>query len=117
MILLFDDFGWHGPYVGQVKIALATRAPGVPVIDLMHDAPSFQPKAAAYFLAALMAHAPPDAVVVAVVDPLVGGARLPFRETDASRPHAGDRSVPAPIGKRVEREHSTFNAQRWIRRG
>lgn len=77
MILLFDDFGWHGPYVGQVKIAIAARAPDATVIDLMHDAPSFQPKIAAYFLAALIQHAPADAIVLAVVDPQVGGERLP----------------------------------------
>lgn len=30
MIVLFTDFGWDGPYVGQVRAVLAGAAPGVP---------------------------------------------------------------------------------------
>ncbi|MCH8189298.1 MAG: SAM-dependent chlorinase/fluorinase, partial [Proteobacteria bacterium] len=51
MILLFTDFGTEGPYAGQVKAVLSVRAPGVPAIDLMHDAPAHNPRAAAYLLA------------------------------------------------------------------
>lgn len=75
MIFLFTDFGWSGPYVGQMKSVLAGKAPGVTVIDLMHDAPAFQPKPSAYLLAALLDHLPQDAIVCAVVDPGVGSER------------------------------------------
>jgi len=75
MILLFTDFGWAGPYVGQVKTILADVAPGYPVIDLMHDAPAFSPKPSSYLLAALTPWIPRQAVVLAVVDPGVGTAR------------------------------------------
>ncbi|NBC34335.1 MAG: hypothetical protein GVY13_16785 [Alphaproteobacteria bacterium] len=75
MILLFTDFGWVGPYVGQVKTVLADLAPGYPVIDLMHDAPAFSPKPSSYLLAALTPWIPRQAVVLAVVDPGVGTAR------------------------------------------
>ena len=78
MILLFTDFGLTGPYTGQMKAALARHAPGVPVIDLMADAPSFSPKPAAYLLAALIAEFPPPAVFLCVVDPGVGTARRPI---------------------------------------
>lgn len=78
MILLFTDFGWLGPYVGQMHAAIRMAAPGVPVVDLMHDAPTFDPHAAACLLAALAARWPPESVVVAVVDPGVGSARLPL---------------------------------------
>lgn len=77
-ICLFTDFGPTGPYVGQVKAALHGHAPGVPVIDLMADAPAFDPMASAYLLAALVPWMPADAVIMAVVDPGVGGARLPL---------------------------------------
>jgi len=77
MIVLFTDFGVAGPYVGQVKAVLAASAPGVPVIDLMHDAPAFRPQPAAYLLAAVAAALPPDSVVVGVVDPGVGTDRPP----------------------------------------
>lgn len=75
MIFLFTDFGAADLYVGQVKAVLARRAPGVPLIDLLHDAPPFNVKASAHLLAALLTRVPPGAVILAVVDPGVGGAR------------------------------------------
>jgi S-adenosylmethionine hydrolase len=78
MILLFTDFGLSGPYVGQLKAVLHRDAPaGVPIVDLMHDAPRFDPRAAAYLLAALAPQLPAESIVVAVVDPGVGTERLP----------------------------------------
>lgn len=75
MIFLFTDFGWQGPYVGQMKAVIEGLAPGAAVIDLMHDAPAFRPKPSAYLLAALLDYLPQDAIVCAVVDPGVGGTR------------------------------------------
>ncbi len=72
MIVMFTDFGFVGPYVGQMKAVLAAAAPAVPVIDLMHDAPVFRHKASAYLLAALLAPLPENAVMLGVVDPGVG---------------------------------------------
>lgn len=77
-LALFTDFGIAGPYLGQVKAVLLTRAPGVPVIDLMADAPAFNPRASAYLLAALLPEMPANAVILAVVDPGVGGERQPM---------------------------------------
>ncbi|HZB93584.1 MAG TPA: SAM-dependent chlorinase/fluorinase [Stellaceae bacterium] len=75
MIALFTDFGLAGPYTGQMKAVLQQEAPGVPVIDLFADAPSRNPKAAAYLLAAYGAWFPAGTVLLAVVDPGVGGER------------------------------------------
>ena len=72
MIALFTDFGWQGPYVGQMKAVLAQQAPHQPVIDLMHDAPTFRPHAAGYLLASLVDAFPIDTVFLVVVDPGVG---------------------------------------------
>jgi S-adenosylmethionine hydrolase len=72
MIALFTDFGWQGPYVGQMKLALARQAKGVAVIDLMHDAPQFNISASSYLLAALAKQFPAGTVCCAVVDPGVG---------------------------------------------
>ena len=58
MIVLFTDFGLAGPYTGQMKAALARDAAGVPVIDLFADAPSRDPRAASYLLAAYAAWFP-----------------------------------------------------------
>jgi len=75
MIVLFTDFGLAGPYTGQMKAVLAREAPGVPVIDLFADAPSRNPKAAAYLLAAYAAWFPRGTVFLCVVDPGAGGKR------------------------------------------
>ncbi len=76
MIVLYTDFGWQGPYVGQMKLALYKAGIGDrPIVDLMHDAPAFDPRAAGLLLAALVTELPPACVVLAVVDPGVGGPR------------------------------------------
>jgi S-adenosyl-L-methionine hydrolase (adenosine-forming) len=78
MIVLFTDFGLAGPYIGQMKAVLHREAPGVPVIDLFADAPMRDPRAAGYLLAAYATWFPAGAVMLAVVDPGVGGARPPI---------------------------------------
>ncbi|HZU89850.1 MAG TPA: SAM-dependent chlorinase/fluorinase [Stellaceae bacterium] len=75
MIVLFTDFGLEGPYVGQVKAVLWRQAPGVPVVDLFADAPAGKPRPAAYLLAAYAAWFAPGSVMLAVIDPGVGGER------------------------------------------
>jgi S-adenosylmethionine hydrolase len=75
MVFLFTDFGIADIYVGQVKAVLQERAPKVPVVDLLHDAPPFNVKAGAHLLAAFAARIPPGSVTLAVVDPGVGGPR------------------------------------------
>lgn len=72
MIVLFTDFGWEGPYVGQMKAVLKGSVPDVPIIDLMHDVPAFDPVAASHLLAALAPQFPQDTIFIAVVDPGVG---------------------------------------------
>jgi len=75
MIVLFTDFGWHDPYVGQIKARLAEAAPGVPVIDLLHAVPDFNAHAGAHLLDALAREFPAGSVFLGVVDHGVGGPR------------------------------------------
>jgi S-adenosylmethionine hydrolase len=75
MIVLFTDFGPGGPYVGQMHAVVAQQAPGTAVIDLFHDVPSFDIRAAAYLLPAYTRGFPPGTVHVCVVDPGVGSER------------------------------------------
>jgi S-adenosylmethionine hydrolase len=77
MIALFTDFGPLGPYTGQMIAALKRVAPSLEALVLMSDAPTFNPRASAYLLAALLDDLPPGAVVLGVVDPGVGGERRP----------------------------------------
>ena len=78
MIVIFTDFGLHGPYTGQMKAVLHEMAPGIPVIDLFADAPAGNPKASAYLLAAYAAWFPAGTHFLCVVDPGVGGSRPPI---------------------------------------
>src|SRR6478609_2029347 len=78
MIVLFTDFGLHGPYTGQMKAVLHQMAPGVPAIDLFADAPVGNPRASAYLLAAYAEWFAAGTVFLAVVDPGVGGPRPPI---------------------------------------
>lgn len=106
MIFLFTDFGAAGIYVGQVKAVLQSHAPKEPVIDLLHDAPAFNPRAGAHLLAALAARLPKGSVTLAVVDPGVGGPRQPVAVAADGRwfvgPDNGLISVAAARAKRCE---------------
>ena len=68
MIVLFTDFGLHGPYTGQMKAVLHQMAPSAPIIDLFSDAPIGNPRASAAWFSA-------GTVFLCVVDPGVGGMR------------------------------------------
>jgi S-adenosylmethionine hydrolase len=75
MIVLFTDFGLHGPYAGQMLAVLHQIAPEATAISLFADAPAGQPKPGAYLLAAYAAWFPAGTIFLCVVDPGVGGAR------------------------------------------
>ena len=75
MIYLFTDFGAADLYVGQVKAELLRHAPRVPIVDLLHEAPSFRVVPSAHLLAALATRIAPGSTVLAVVDPGVGTSR------------------------------------------
>lgn len=77
MIVLFTDFGLNGPYLGQVENVLCREAPEVPIINLIANAPAHNPKAGAYLLAAYVEEFSEGSVFFAVVDPGVGGDRVP----------------------------------------
>lgn len=74
-IFLYTDFGAADLYVGQVKAVLAGAAPEVPVIDLFNEVQAFAIEPAAHLLPALAAQTPPGSVLMAIVDPGVGGPR------------------------------------------
>lgn len=78
MIILFTDFGADDIYVGQIHAVLAEQAPGIPIIDLLHTAPVFNVRCSGFLLHALQKRFPPGSVFMAVVDPGVGGERVPL---------------------------------------
>lgn len=72
MIYLFTDFGYQGPYIGEIQAILNRKLTHQQTTSLMHDAPSFNPKASAYLLAALSRRFEYGDICMAVVDPGVG---------------------------------------------
>ncbi|WP_259780978.1 SAM hydrolase/SAM-dependent halogenase family protein [Aestuariispira ectoiniformans] len=103
MVFLFTDFGYSGPYVGQMKAALYERLPEGTVIDLMHDAPRFNSKASAYLLAALAEFMPANAVTAAVIDPGVGSKRKAIALKADSRWFVGpDNGLLALVARRAK---------------
>ena len=104
VIVLFTDFGLEGPYTGQVKTVLHQIAPGVPVIDLFADLPPAKPRPAAYLLAAYGGWFPTGTVILAVVDPGVGGERAAVVVEADSRWYVGpDNGLLELVARRADR--------------
>lgn len=74
-IVVFTDFGPSGPYLGQMESVLRQTAPNVPVINLLSNAPTADPRSSSYLLAALRHSFPVNSIFLAVIDPGVGGER------------------------------------------
>lgn len=72
MIVLFTDYGWQGPYLGQVEAALYRESPRTKTITLFADLPRQNPKVAAYLLAAHAPEFPRGSIFFSVIDPGVG---------------------------------------------
>src|SRR5262249_55794418 len=108
MIVLFTDFGLHGPYLGQMKAVLQQTAPSTPTIDLFADAPVGNPKASAYLLAVYAEWFPAGTVFLCVVDPGVGGARPAIIFEAEGRGDVGPRNGFFELGPRPARK-----TRRW----
>jgi S-adenosylmethionine hydrolase len=103
MILIFSDFGTTGPYTGQMISVLKQAAPEVSVVELMSDAPTFNPKASAYLLAALAEDIPKSAVLLGVVDPGVGSTRRAVMVAAGGRWFIGpDNGLFAVVARRLD---------------
>lgn len=73
LITFSSDFG-PGAYPGICRAVIKRLAPRSEVLDLTHDLPAFDPRAAALWLAAAAPYLP-VAIHLCVVDPGVGGPR------------------------------------------
>jgi len=106
LITLTTDFGTTDPFVGIMKGVIATRAPGVAVVDVTHGIPPHDMLAGALVLRAAAPYFPPRTIHVAVVDPGVGTDRRAICiETEAAYfvgPDNGLLTLAAPVGRVVE---------------
>ena len=102
LITLTTDFGLDDPWVAIMKGVIATRAPGVPVVDVSHGIPPQDVLAGALVLRHAAPWFPAGSVHVAVVDPGVGSERRALCiETDTGLfvgPDNGILSLAAPAG-------------------
>jgi len=108
MIYMATDFGRRGPYVGSLHAVLQRAAPAVPRIDLMHDLPRTDPRRAAFLLERLMPVVECGSVLLAVVDPGVGGPRRPLIASAAGRWLVGPDNG---LFEMILRRHAPF--RRW----
>ncbi|MGD8908366.1 MAG: SAM-dependent chlorinase/fluorinase [Chromatiales bacterium] len=103
LIASYTDFGPTGPYLGQMAAVLATQAPNIPQITLMPDAPMFDPLSAGLLLSYLRNNLPPHTLVLAVVDPGVGGSRRPIMVKNDRQLFVGpDNGLFIPIVRRSD---------------
>ncbi len=77
-LTLTTDFGMRDHYVGAMKGAVASIAPGVRVADISHEIPQFDIREGAFAVAQAYGYYPQGTVHVVVVDPGVGTVRRPL---------------------------------------
>ncbi|MGH7645821.1 MAG: SAM hydrolase/SAM-dependent halogenase family protein [Gemmatimonadales bacterium] len=75
IVTLLTDFGLADSYVAEVKAVLLWRAPDVTLVDITHQVPPGDLRAAQYLLSRAWHRFPRDTVHLAVVDPGVGSDR------------------------------------------
>jgi S-adenosylmethionine hydrolase len=78
IITLTTDFGLKDPFVGAMKGVILSLAPGVQIIDITHDIPSYDVIEASIVLYEACRYFPAGTIHVVVIDPGVGSARRPI---------------------------------------
>ena len=74
-IALLTDFGTQDTSAGVLRGVLATLAPHASLLDLTHDIPPGDVRAAAFALWQATPYFPPQTIFICVVDPGVGSTR------------------------------------------
>ncbi|MFI3185083.1 MAG: SAM-dependent chlorinase/fluorinase [Methylococcaceae bacterium] len=53
-IILFSDFGPYGPYIGQMESVIRRIAPNAPIINLLSNAPTADPRSLSDFSSVIL---------------------------------------------------------------
>ena len=85
LVALISDFGTTEPYAGQMAAAVLAHAPDARVVSITHGIPPQDIAFGALVVAASLERLPKGSIVVAVVDPGVGGRRRGLIVRAASR--------------------------------
>lgn len=75
VITLLTDFGYKDHYVAVMKGVILSICPEANIVDITHNIPKFDVRAAAYVLRATIQYFPAGSIHIAVVDPGVGTSR------------------------------------------
>ncbi len=75
IITLLTDFGTVDSYVAEVKAEILSRVPDVTLVDVSHDVPPGDVRAAQYLLSRAWKRFPVGTIHLAIVDPAVGTER------------------------------------------
>jgi S-adenosylmethionine hydrolase len=78
IVALLTDFGTSDGYAGVMKGVILGIAPVVRLVDLTHDIPPQDILTGAWVLHTAWRYFPEETIFVCVVDPGVGGTRLPI---------------------------------------
>lgn len=89
LIALLTDFGVADGYPGVMKGVMLGIAPGIPLVDLTHEIPPQDVRAAAWVLHTSWRYFPEGSIFLCVVDPGVGSARLPLALQAGGRTFVG----------------------------
>jgi S-adenosylmethionine hydrolase len=102
IITLTTDFGEASPYVAAVKGVILGIHGAARIVDLSHEIPAHDVRAASFFLASSIVYFPPGVLHVVVVDPGVGSERaLLFVEIGGHRLLAPDNGCWTELARRV----------------
>ena len=74
-LVLLTDFGTKDYLVGAMKAVILSIAPNETIVDITHEIPSQDIRAAAFTLRACYSNFPEKTIFAAVVDPGVGSER------------------------------------------
>lgn len=75
LIAILTDYGLRDHYVGHLKAVIKLVCPEAEVIDITHEVPKYNVALASHILKITRKYLPKKTVVLAVVDPGVGGPR------------------------------------------
>jgi S-adenosylmethionine hydrolase len=105
-VALLTDFGTVDPFVGVMKGVILSIHPTCALVDITHQIPPQDVRAAAHVLASARPHFPEGTVFLCVVDPGVGGDRRPIAaEGEGHRfvaPDSGILTLTGPFRRIVE---------------
>src|SRR5712691_8109694 len=87
IITLLTDFGTVDSYVAEVKAVILSRAPEVTLVDISHDVPPGDIRAAQYLLSRAWKRFPVGTIHLAIVDPAVGTERRALASEAAGGGH------------------------------